>query len=169
MGARPPGSGLNRLFSGQATLVETAALTALYAIIVSGLVHRDYSLWLGLRHAFRECIVLIGGVLIILASAKGFTAYMVDADIPFLLLDWTQANIESPLLFLLALNVFLLVVGCFMDIFSAIVVVVPLISEIGATFEIDPGASRYHLHSEPRARISHAASRLKPLLCVVPI
>ena len=129
---------LTALFSGQATLVETAALTALYAIIVSGLVHRDYSLWLGLRHAFRECIVLIGGVLIILASAKGFTAYMVDADIPFLLLDWTQANIESPLLFLLALNVFLLVVGCFMDIFSAIVVVVPLISEIGATFEIDP-------------------------------
>ena len=129
---------LAALFSGRATLVETSALTALYAVIVSGLVHRDYPLWSGLRHAFAECIVLIGGVLIILAVAKGFTAYMVDADIPFRLLEWTQDHIESPLLFLLALNVFLLVVGCLMDIFSAIVVVVPLIVEIGAAFEVDP-------------------------------
>ena len=129
---------LTALFSGRATLVETSALTALYAVIVSGLVHRDYPLWSGLRHAFRECIVLIGGVLIILAVAKGFTAYMVDTDIPFRLLDWTQTYIESPLLFLLVLNVFLLVVGCLMDIFSAIVVVVPLIAEIGAAFGIDP-------------------------------
>ena len=92
----------------------------------------------GLQQAFRECVVLIGGVLIILAVAKGFTAYMVDVDIPFRLIEWTQARIESPLLFLLALNVFLLLVGCFMDIFSAIVVVVPLISGIGAAYGIDP-------------------------------
>ena len=63
---------------------------------------------------------------------------MVDVDIPFRLIEWTQARIESPLVFLLALNVFLLLVGCFMDIFSAIVVVVPLISGIGAAYGIDP-------------------------------
>ena len=129
---------LGALLSGRATLVETAALTALYAAVVTGVVHRDYKLWPGLQQAFRECVVLIGGVLIILAVAKGFTAYTVDVDIPFRLIEWTQARIESPLLFLLALNVFLLLVGCFMDIFSAIVVVVPLISGIGMAYGIDP-------------------------------
>jgi tripartite ATP-independent transporter DctM subunit len=129
---------LGALFSGRATLVETSALTALYAAIVTGLVHRDFRLGPGLQQAFRECVVLIGGVLIILGVAKGFTAYMVDVDIPFRLLEWTEARIESPLLFLLALNVFLLIVGCVMDIFSAIVVVVPLISTIGAAYGIDP-------------------------------
>ena len=129
---------LGALLSGRATLVETSALTALYAAVVTGLIHRDFRLGPGLGAAFRECVVLIGGVLIILAVAKGFTAYMVDVDIPFRLLEWTQARIESPLLFLLALNVFLLIVGCVMDIFSAIVVVVPLISEIGAAYEVDP-------------------------------
>ena len=129
---------LGALFSGRATLVETSALAALYAAIVTGAIHRDFTLTQGLQQAFRECVVLIGGVLIILAVAKGFTAYMVDVDIPFRLLEWTQARIESPLLFLLALNVFLLMVGCIMDIFSAIIVVVPLISEIGAAYEIDP-------------------------------
>ena len=129
---------LGALLSGRATLVEASALTALYAAIVTGLVHRDFRLGSGLQQAFRECVVLIGGVLIILAVAKGFTAYMVDVDIPFRLLEWTQSRIESPLLFLLALNVFLLIVGCVMDIFSAIVVVVPLISAIGAAYGIDP-------------------------------
>ncbi len=129
---------LGALLSGRATLVETAALSALYAAVVTGGVHRDFRLRAGLQQAFRECVVLIGGVLIILAVAKGFTAYMVDVDIPFRLLEWTQARIESPLVFLLALNVFLLIVGCLMDIFSAIVVVVPLISAIGAAYGIDP-------------------------------
>lgn len=126
------------LFSGRATLVETSALAALYAAIITGVVHRDFFIGPGLRHAFRKCIELIGGVLIILAVAKGFTAYMVDVDIPFRLLDWTQTHIESKFMFLLALNVFLLAVGCLMDIFSAIVVVVPLISTIGAAYGIDP-------------------------------
>ena len=126
------------LFSGWATLVETAALTALYAAIITGLVHRDFPVWTGLRQAFLECVVLIGGVLIILAVAKGFTAYMVDAEIPFRLLEWTQTHINSRLLFLLTLNVFLLAVGCLMDIFSAIVVVVPLLAGVGAAFEVDP-------------------------------
>ena len=129
---------LGSYLSGRATLVETAALSALYAGFVTVVVHRDFPVGRGLRQAFRECVVLIGGVLIILAVAKGFTAYMVDVDIPFRLLEWTQANIESPLLFLLALNIFLLLVGCLMDIFSAIVVVVPLISEIGGAYDIDP-------------------------------
>ncbi len=125
-------------FSGRATLVEASALAALYAVVATGLVHRDFPLRRGLHEAFNESVILVGGVLIILAAAKGFTAYTLDADIPFRLLEWTQARIESPLLFLLALNVFLLVVGCLMDIFSAIFVVVPLISAMGAAYGIDP-------------------------------
>ena len=77
-------------------------------------------------------------MLIILAAAKGFTAYTLDADIPFRLIEWTQARVESRVVFLLALNVFLLVVGCLMDILSAIFVVVPLITGIGAVFGVDP-------------------------------
>ena len=125
-------------FGGWATLVEASALAALYGIVFTGVIHRDYRLWEGLQRALREAVVLVGGVLIILAVAKGFTAYTLDADIPFRLLEWTQSQIESPLMFLLALNVFLLVVGCLMDIFSAIFVVVPLITGIGAAYGIDP-------------------------------
>ena len=129
---------LGAYLSGRATLVETSALSALYAAVVTGLVHRDFQLWQGLREAFKECVVLVGGVLIIVAVAQGFTQYTLDADIPFRLLEWTQTHIESPLLFLAALNIFLLIVGCVMDIFSAIVVVVPLITTIGVAYGIDP-------------------------------
>ena len=129
---------LGAYLGGYATLVETSALAALYAAVVTGLVHRDFALVQGLRQAFRECVVLVGGVLIIIAVAQGFTQYTFDADIPFRLLEWTQSHIESPLLFLLALNGFLLIVGCIMDIFSAIVVVVPLITAIGAAYGIHP-------------------------------
>lgn len=125
-------------FSGWATLVETSALAALYAAVATGLVHRDFPLARGLGLAFRECGVLVGGVLVIVAVAQGFTQYTLDADIPYRVLEWTQAQIESPLVFLLALNLFLLLVGCVMDIFSAIVVVVPLVTAIGAAYGIDP-------------------------------
>ena len=125
-------------FGGFATLVETSALAALYAAVVTGLIHRDFPLWRGLGRAFSECGVLVGAVLIIVAVAQGFTQYTFDADIPYRLLEWTQARIDSPLVFLLALNVFLLAVGCVMDIFSAIVVVVPLITIIGNAYGIHP-------------------------------
>ena len=125
-------------FSGWATLVEVSALAALYAFVSTGLVHRDFPFLNGLRSAITESVVLVGGVLIILAAAKGFTAYTLDADLPFRLLEWTQSQIQSPLLFLLALNIFLLLVGCLMDIFSAIFVVVPLISAMGVAYGIDP-------------------------------
>ncbi|HSC27675.1 MAG TPA: TRAP transporter large permease subunit, partial [Vicinamibacterales bacterium] len=80
----------------------------------------------------------IGGVLIILAVAVGFTSYLIDANVPGQLVEWTRRYIDSPLVFLLALNVFLLLVGCLMDIFSAILVVVPLIAPMGAEFGIHP-------------------------------
>ena len=125
------------IFGGFATLVEAAAFTAFYALSIVTVLHRE----LGPREllaTFTECAVLLGGVLIILAVAMGLTGYLVDAQIPAQILDWAEQHIESPLVFLLALNVFLLLVGCLMDIFSAIVVVVPLIVPLGAAFGIDP-------------------------------
>ena len=129
---------LGSYFSGWATLVEVSALAAIYAFVSTGLIHRDFPFLKGLHAAVSESVVLVGGVLIILAAAKGFTAYTLDADLPFRLLEWTQSQIQSPLLFLFALNIFLLLVGCLMDIFSAIFVVVPLISAMGAAYGVDP-------------------------------
>ena len=129
---------LGSIFSGYATLVEAAALTVLYTFAIEALVHRDISLRKDLPKVLVECLVLIGGVLIILAVAMGFTNYLVDAQIPSKIVDGVQTYIHSPLTFLLCLNLMLLLVGCLMDIFSAIVVVVPLIVPLGAAFGIDP-------------------------------
>jgi tripartite ATP-independent transporter DctM subunit len=126
------------LFSGIATAVEASAVTALYALLVQTVVHRDVSIRHDLLRVFAECVAVVGGVLVILGVAVGLTSYLVTAQVPARLLEWTQAHIDSPLTFLLGLNLFLLVVGCLMDIFSAIVVVVPLIVPLGEAYGINP-------------------------------
>ena len=126
------------IFSGYATLVESAALAALYAFVIQCLVHRDVKLGKPLLAVFRQCTVLVGGVLIILVVAMGLTSWLVDAQAAQSLVELVQNNIESKLVFLLVLNVFLLLVGCLMDIFSATVVVVPLIIPLGLAFGVDP-------------------------------
>ncbi len=126
------------IFRGIATLVEAAALAALYAFVVQCFVHRDVSLGSDLARVFRQCLVLIGGVLLILGMAMGFSSYMVDAMIPSRALEWVQSNIDSRIVFLLCLNLFLLLVGAVMDIFSATVVIVPLIVPLGAAFGVHP-------------------------------
>ena len=126
------------IFSGVATLVESAALAAFYAFIVQCVIHRDLKVGKPLLAVFRQCTVLVGGVLIILVVAMGLTSWLVDAQAAQRLVELAQDNIESKILFLLLLNVFLLVVGCLMDIFSATVVVVPLIIPLGLAFGVDP-------------------------------
>jgi tripartite ATP-independent transporter DctM subunit len=126
------------MFSGLATAVESAALTALYALIVQAVIHRDLSLRSDLPRAFTECVTVIGGVLIILGVAQGFTSYLVGAQVPAMLVEWVRGHIVSRLTFLLVLNLFLLAVGWLMEIFAAIVVVVPLIVPLGAAFGIHP-------------------------------
>jgi C4-dicarboxylate transporter, DctM subunit len=126
------------IFGGFATLVETSAIAALYAGLTQTLVHRDIKSLRQLFGVFRGTVILLGGVLIILAVAMGLTSYLVHAEIPAQAVEWVQQYIHSPLVFLLCLNVFLLLVGCLMDIFSATVVVVPLILPLGLAFGIDP-------------------------------
>ena len=125
------------IFGGYAKLVETAAMTAIYIFIVEVLIHRDIK-WVNIHKITLDCASLIGGVLIILGVAMGLTSYLVDAQVPLHLLEWVKTTISSKLAFLLILNIFLLAVGCMMDIFSAIIIVVPLIAPLGAHFGIDP-------------------------------
>ena len=129
---------LGVLFSGVATAVEASAVTALYALLAQTLVHRDVPTVRDLLRVFSECVGVVGGVLVILGVAVGLTSYLVSAQVPARLLVWTQAHITSQIAFLFGLNLFLLVVGCLMDIFSAIVVVVPLIVPLGVAFGVSP-------------------------------
>lgn len=126
------------LFGGIATPVEAAALTALYAWVVETFIYRDLRVLRDSPRVMTECGLLVGGVLLILGVALGFTNYLVDAQIAERAVEWVTGSIHSRWVFLLLLNLFLLVVGCLMDIFSAIVVVVPLIVPIGMAFGIDP-------------------------------
>jgi C4-dicarboxylate transporter DctM subunit len=129
------------MFSGVATAVEASALTVAYALVVQALIHRDVSFGTGeggLLRVVTECVTVVGGVLVILGVAVGFTSYLVNAQVPARLVEWTLAHVGSRLMFLLLLNLFLLVVGCLMDIFAAIVVVVPLVVPLGAAFGVHP-------------------------------
>lgn len=125
------------LFSGFATLVESAALLVLYVLMVELYIFRDIS-FKNLPKIIIDCSTLVGGVLIILGFAMGFTGYLVDAQIPLKILNFVQSTISSKIIFLLALNILLLIVGCLMDVFSAIIVVVPLIAPLATYFGIDP-------------------------------
>ena len=127
------------LFGGLfSTPVAAAAVTALYAIIVETVIHRDLSLTRDIPKVFSKCGLLVGGVLLILGMAFGFTNVLIDAQVPDRAIEWVTATIHSKWLFLLTLNILLILVGCLMDIFSAIVVVVPLLIPLGAAFGIDP-------------------------------
>jgi C4-dicarboxylate transporter DctM subunit len=126
------------LFGGFATPVEAAALTAVYAFVIEVFVYRDLSLRRDVPRVTAQCGLLVGGVLLILGVALGFTNFLIDANVPERLVDWVSATIHSRWLFLAALNVFLLLAGCVLDIFSATVVLVPLLVPLGAAFGIDP-------------------------------
>jgi tripartite ATP-independent transporter DctM subunit len=126
------------LFGGFATPVEASAIAALYAACVTTVVHRDLSIVRDVPRVVTECGLLVGGVLLILGVALGFTNYLVDAQIPDRAIEWATATLQSRVAFLIALNFFLLAVGCVMDIFSAIVVVVPIIVPVAQAFDVDP-------------------------------
>ena len=124
------------IVSGFVTLDEAAALTALYLLFVELLIHRDISVK-HLPKIARESMLLVGAILIILGIALGLTNYLVTIELPTIVLEWIQAHTQNKVITLIGLNLFLLVVGCLMDIFSAIIVVVPLLIPIAEQFGID--------------------------------
>ncbi len=124
--------------TGIATMVEAAAVAFAYAIVVECFVTRDIHPIRELPGVLLKAGVLCGAVLILLASALGLTSWLVDAQIPTALLTFVKTHISSPHLFLLVLNVVLLVLGSVLEIYSAIVILAPLVAPIGAAFGIDP-------------------------------
>lgn len=124
--------------SGFATIVESAALGAAYAIVAELAVHRDVHPVRDLPRVLVHASTLVGSVVILLGVALGMTSYFVDAEIPTRLLEWVQAHIHSQWEFLLVLNVMLLVLGSVLEIYSAIVVLAPLIAPLGVAFGVEP-------------------------------
>lgn len=127
---------LGGIYGGKLTVTEAAAMTAFYALVVEVFIYRDIPLR-KLPEITTESMTLVGGILVIIASAMGLTNYLIDAEIPMIILDEMEGLISSRIGFLLALNVFLLIVGCLMDIFSALIVVVPLIIPIALQYGVD--------------------------------
>ena len=124
-------------FSGFTTLIETASLAVIYVLMVQVVIHRDIKLR-DLPKVLTRCLPIIGGVLVILAVAKGLSYYLVDAQVPTMLTEWLKQFVHSKYVFLILLNVALLVTGCLMDIYSAITVVAPLVIPLGVAYGIHP-------------------------------
>jgi C4-dicarboxylate transporter DctM subunit len=128
---------LGGIYSGFFAVSEAAAVTALYVLVVEVLVLREIKLS-DLPGVMRESMLLVGGILIILAVSLASTNYMIDAGIPQQLLAYVSEYVSSPASFMFLLLLFLLVLGAILDIFSAIVLVVPLILPVAAQYNIDP-------------------------------
>ena len=126
------------IFGGFATPVEAAALTAFYAFVVEVVVYRDLHIWRDAPRVMTDCALLVGGVMLILGVALGLTDYLIEAELPDRLVQLAQTSIHSQWVFLLALNLFLLVVGGLMEIFAAIIVVAPLVVPLGVVFGVQP-------------------------------
>ncbi len=124
-------------FGGITTIVETSAIAVLYSIILVLFIHKDLK-FKELGTVILKCMPIIGGVLVILAMSKGLSYYIVDAEVPMKLTAMAEAHISSKYVFLILLNIVLLITGCLMDIFSAIIVVGPLILPLGHLYGIDP-------------------------------
>ena len=126
------------IYSGTFTPTEAASISAFYVLVVEVFIYRELSMFKDIPRIIVESMILVGGILIILGSSLGLTNYLIDQQVPMKMLGFMQNYITSKYVFLILLNIFLLIVGCIMDIFSAIVVVVPLIRPIAEAVGIDP-------------------------------
>ena len=128
---------LGAIYGGWLVASEAAVITAAYVLIVEVLVHREMPIH-KLAHVIRDTVVLVGGVLLILGMGMAITNFLIDQEVPQLILDWVGARIQKPVVFLIALNLFLLGVGCIMDIYTATVVIVPLLAPLAARYGVHP-------------------------------
>ena len=128
---------LGGIYSGFFAVSEAAAVTAFYVLIVEVLIYREVPL-LKLPRIIRDAMVMVGGILLILAVSLAFTNFLIDAEIPQFLIEKVGEFIESKVTFLILLNVLLLALGAILDIFSALIIMVPLIVPMALRFGIDP-------------------------------
>ena len=128
---------LGGIYSGYFAVSEAAAVTVLYVFIVEVFIYREIPLH-KLPGIVRESMVMVGAILMILGVSLASTNYLVDAQIPTKLFELVKANISDKLTFLILLNIFLLILGTMLDIFSALVIMVPLLLPIAVGYGIDP-------------------------------
>jgi tripartite ATP-independent transporter DctM subunit len=128
---------LGGIYSGFFTVSEAAAVTALYVLIVEVFIQREVSVR-ELPRIIRESMIMVGGVLIILGVSLALTNYLIDTGVPTRLFDTISAHIDSKWTFLILLNLFLLALGMILDIFSALVIIIPIILPIAINYGIHP-------------------------------
>lgn len=128
---------LGGIYGGYFAVSEAAAITATYVTVTAVLLYREIP-WRRLPAVMREAMVMVGGIMLILAVSLAFTNYLIDAEVPQALFTWVSATIDSRLAFLLLLNVGLLLLGCMLDIFAAIIIIVPLILPVAIGYGISP-------------------------------
>ena len=125
------------IYSGYFAVSEAAAVAVLYVLIVDVLILREVK-FTQLPVIMRDSMVLVGGVLIILGVSLASTNYLIDTEVPSRLFDFIREHIDSKLTFLMLLNIFLLVLGMMLDVFSALVIIVPLTLPIAVGYGIHP-------------------------------
>jgi len=128
---------LSAVYEGVLAVSEVSALTALYVLFVTTVVRREVALR-RLPSIMAEAMRMVGAILLVLGAAKALSNWFIDQDVPGALFTWVSAHIDTPLEFLLALNLFLLVVGMLVDIFSAIVILTPLLVPLGMHYGVHP-------------------------------
>ncbi|MBW2653683.1 MAG: TRAP transporter large permease subunit [Deltaproteobacteria bacterium] len=125
------------IYSGFFAVSEAAAVTAMYVLIVEIFIYKEIRLS-RLTAIVRDSMVMVGGILLILGVSLGFTNYLIDAEVPMKLFDLCQTYVTSKLVFLILLNIFLLILGAMLDIFSAIIIMVPLMLPVALEYGVDP-------------------------------
>lgn len=128
---------LGGVYSGFFAVSEAAAVTVIYVLIVEMLIYREIP-FKRLPGVMRESMVLVGGILVILGASLASTNAMIDAQVPMKLFDFVTAHVSSKLTFLILLNIFLLVLGTMLDVFSALIIVVPLLLPLAAGYGVEP-------------------------------
>jgi tripartite ATP-independent transporter DctM subunit len=128
---------LGGIYSGLLAVSEAAAATAIYVILVEVVIRREISLR-QLPEIMRESMVLVGGILLILGASLASTNFVIDAELPQRLTEIVTSYVDSRMSFLFLLLLFLLLLGAFLDIFSALVLVVPLILPVAAEYGVEP-------------------------------
>lgn len=125
------------IYGGWFTATEAAAVTAFYVFVVEVFIYRDLKFFTDVPRVMKESMVLVGAILMILGCAMGLTSYLIDQQVPQKLFEYISQVVTSKIFFLVLLNLFLLIIGMMMEIFSAIVVV-PLIVPVAKQYGIDP-------------------------------
>jgi tripartite ATP-independent transporter DctM subunit len=128
---------LGGIYSGVLAVSETAAVTAVYVLVVEVFIYREIR-FRSLVGIMRESMVMLGGIILILAAALALTNVIIDAEVPTRIFHLIQAYVSSRFMFLICLNLFLLVLGALLDIFSAIIIMVPIILPVASSYGIDP-------------------------------